>query len=145
MICELRRHAAGDEAERVAAAAVRSTELLTEAARRLPEMSRTVVTYVSGMGHASGPLGGERRAPGWARRLRVVYLGGNCELGTGSARFAVGALSVKPITAQLMSTPDRAVGGGCRGRVDAGEQVGPGGGQVEDDVLVDLALVRGPA
>jgi hypothetical protein len=33
------------------------------------------------------------------------YLGGNCELGTGSARFSVGALSMNPITAQLMSVP----------------------------------------
>ena len=33
------------------------------------------------------------------------YRGGNCEFGTGSARLAAGALSVKPITAQLMSTP----------------------------------------
>jgi hypothetical protein len=33
------------------------------------------------------------------------YLGGNCESGTGSARFSVGALSMNPITAQLMSVP----------------------------------------
>jgi hypothetical protein len=33
-----------------------------------------------------------------------IYLGGNCDPGTGSARLAVGALAVKPITAQLMST-----------------------------------------
>src|SRR6266568_1596167 len=38
---------------------------------------------------------------------------------------------------------DRAVGGGLAGgRVDAGEQVGPGGGQVEHHVLVDLAGVQ---
>ena len=35
----------------------------------------------------------------------VSYLGGNCELGAGDARLAVGALAVKPMTAQLMSTP----------------------------------------
>src|SRR5207253_3064191 len=56
-----------------------------------------------------------RRAAGAARRRGCVvcYLGGNCELGTGSARLAVGALSVKPITAQLMSTPDAPYGAGC--------------------------------
>ena len=36
---------------------------------------------------------------------RCGYRGGNCELGTGLARLAVGAWLVKPITAQLMSTP----------------------------------------
>src|SRR5690242_2230142 len=41
------------------------------------------------------------------------YLGGNCELGSGVARFAVGALWVKPITAQLMSTPVAPYGAGC--------------------------------
>ena len=36
----------------------------------------------------------------------VVYQrGGNCELGAGATRFAVGAFAVKPITAQLMSIP----------------------------------------
>jgi len=40
----------------------------------------------------------------WMSCLRG-YLGGNCELGTGSARLAVGGLSVKPMTAQLMFTP----------------------------------------
>lgn len=33
------------------------------------------------------------------------YLGGNCEWGAGSARLAVGAVAVKPMTAQLMFTP----------------------------------------
>src|SRR6185503_20844053 len=38
---------------------------------------------------------------------------------------------------------DRAVRGGLAGgRIDPGEQVGPGGGQVEDLVLVDLAGVE---
>ncbi len=37
---------------------------------------------------------------GWCR-----YRGGNCEFGTGLARFAVGDLLMKPMTAQLMSTP----------------------------------------
>jgi hypothetical protein len=35
----------------------------------------------------------------------VIYRGGNWELGRGWARLAVGGLAVKPITAQLMSTP----------------------------------------
>src|ERR1700751_5970301 len=39
--------------------------------------------------------------------------------------------------------PARSVGGGLAGRrIDAGEQVGPAGGQVADLVLVDLALVE---
>ena len=42
---------------------------------------------------------------GSGSRHRSGYLGGNCEFGTGAARLAVGALLVKPITAQLMSTP----------------------------------------
>ena len=50
-----------------------------------------------------------RRAPeGPPARLELLllcYLGGNWELGRGSARLAVGGLAVKPITAQLMSTP----------------------------------------
>ena len=40
------------------------------------------------------------------------YLGGNCEFGTGSSRFCVGGLSVNPITAQLMSTPEAPYGAG---------------------------------
>ena len=40
-------------------------------------------------------------AVGW----EVVYRGGNWEPGTGWARLAVGGWLVKPITAQLMSTP----------------------------------------
>ena len=40
------------------------------------------------------------------------YLGGNCELGTGSTRLAVGAFAVNPMTAQLMSTPTEPYGAG---------------------------------
>src|SRR5580700_2604294 len=40
------------------------------------------------------------------------YLGGNGEWGGGGARLAVGALAVKPITAQLMSTPTDPYGAG---------------------------------
>ena len=55
----------------------------------------------------------------------------------------MGALAVQPMTAQLMSTPAEPWGGGLAGgRVDPGEQAGPGGGQVEHDVLVDLAGVQ---
>ena len=53
-----------------------------------------------------GPLSG--RARSWARPLLPVpaaYRGGNCELGAGGARLAVGAVAVNPRTAQLMSTP----------------------------------------
>jgi hypothetical protein len=52
-------------------------------------------------GEWAGPLS-------WARPLRPVpagYRGGNCELGAGGARLAVGAVAVYPMTAQLMSTP----------------------------------------
>src|ERR1700722_14614228 len=47
------------------------------------------------------------------RRLadgRFAYLGGNCELGALGTRAAVGAVAVKPSTAQLMSTPTEPYG-----------------------------------
>src|SRR5689334_1876298 len=49
-----------------------------------------------------------------ARPLRaaLAYRGGNCECGAGGARLAVGAWAVKPITAQLMSTPTEPYGVG---------------------------------
>src|SRR6185312_8467018 len=55
------------------------------------------------------PVGAGRsgRTLARARPLRpaLAYRGGNCECGAGGARLAVGAWAVKPITAQLMSTP----------------------------------------
>src|SRR5581483_3214435 len=51
--------------------------------------------------------------PGRARRpMSRGYLGGNCELAAGGARFARGGLSRKPITAQFTSTPADPYGAG---------------------------------
>src|SRR5436305_7642902 len=46
-------------------------------------------------------------APSASTRLAPPpsYRGGNCELGAGATRLAVGAFAVNPMTAQLMSTP----------------------------------------
>jgi hypothetical protein len=56
-------------------------------------------------GNARFLRGMQRRVPRDPPFRTLGYLGGNCELGTGSARLAVGALSMKPITAQSISTP----------------------------------------
>src|SRR5882724_5343599 len=64
------------------------------------------------------------------------------ELGVGSGRGEVGGGGGGGEADHRAVDVDagRAVGGGLAGgRVDPGEQVGPGGGQVEDLVLVDLA------
>ena len=46
------------------------------------------------------------------------------------------------MTAQLMSTPTEPYGAGAGRRVDAGQQVGPGGREVEHLDLVDLARIQ---
>ena len=114
------------------------------AARPMPTVaaSRTAITSTCLHGALLRVKRVGRRALS-ARRPCRRQRGGNCEFGTGSARFAVGALSVKPITAQLMSTPTEPYGAGWPGRrVDACEQVGPGRGEVEHLHLVDLARVE---
>src|SRR5438876_1076821 len=86
---------------------------------RVPFGRETTACTGSGDGSVHGPnprpcfaeqrvSGAETACSGWnppSQLTPLAYLGGNCELGTGSARLAVGALSMKPITAQLMSTP----------------------------------------
>jgi len=42
---------------------------------------------------------------GGSMNTNIHYLGGNWEFGTGVARLAVGALTVYPITEQLISIP----------------------------------------
>src|SRR5262249_57134652 len=67
------------------------------------------------------------------------------ELGVRGGRGEVGGggLVDEPDYRTIDVDPDRAVRGGLAGsRVDPGQQVGPGGGQVEHDVLVDLARVE---
>jgi len=67
----------------------------------------TLRTTPGGSSFACLSLGGrveEWAGPGWGPPTGS-YLGGNCEWGTGAARLAVGALWMKPITAQSMSTP----------------------------------------
>src|SRR5439155_9247350 len=86
---------------------------------RVPFGRETTACTGSGDGSVHGPnprpcfaeqrvSGAETACSGWnppSQLTPLAYLGGNCELGTGSARLAVGALSMTPITAQLMSTP----------------------------------------
>src|SRR5579859_1926998 len=67
------------------------------------------------------------------------------ELGVGGGRGEVGGGSLRGEAddGAVDVNPDRAVRGGlASGRVDAGEQVGPGGGQVKHDILVDLPRVE---
>src|SRR5262249_22756643 len=67
------------------------------------------------------------------------------ELGVrgGGGEGGGGGLVDDPDPRTVDVDPDRAVRGGLAGsRVDPGQQVGPGGGQVEHDVLVDLARVE---
>src|SRR6266700_5477786 len=47
--------------------------------------------------------GHERHGSGLRDRPPLAW--GNCELGVGGARLAVGALAVQPMTAPLLSTP----------------------------------------
>src|SRR2546421_12567999 len=62
------------------------------------------------------------------------YLGGNCEFGTGVARLAVGAWSVNPMTAQLMSTPAAPYGAAVPGGgVEAAEKTGRVGAKVKNE------------
>src|SRR5438552_18905369 len=87
----------------------------------------------------------ETAAPGWGPPLLVgVWLAWG-ELGVGGGRGEVGGggLGGEADHRAVDVDSGRAVGGGLAGGwVDAGEQVGPGGGQVEHDVLVDLAGVE---
>src|SRR5262249_39564652 len=73
----------------------------------------------------------------------MAYRGGDWEWGAGGAGVGGGGGVVKPETPQSVLGPAAAGGGGgAGGGVEPGERVGPGGRQVEHDVLVDLASVE---
>ena len=78
-----------------------------QAERSLPSPSlRSLPIRLAVLGRVTrGPSGEEDPRVGVGRCERSTYRGGNCELGAGVTRFAVGASSVNPITAQLMSMP----------------------------------------
>jgi len=80
--------------------------------------------------------------PSGLRRCLAGYLGGNWERrvrGQVGGRRLGGVPDDRAVDVDAVS----AVRGGLTGgRVDTGQQVVPGGGQVEHDVLVDLPLVQ---
>src|SRR5690349_10633819 len=83
--------------------------------------------------------------PWWGPPLLVVVWLAWGELGVGCGGCEVGGGGVggEADHRAVDVDPDRAVGGGLAGGgVDASQQVGPLIGQVEHDVLVDLAGVE---
>src|SRR5690348_14025403 len=80
-------------------------------AQLAPSAARFLTSHRSASTRCSRPKEG---GPGGARRLGGGggQRGGNWESGAGGARLAVGAAAVKPITAQLMSTPAEPYGAG---------------------------------
>src|SRR6476660_3803165 len=87
----------------------------------------------------------ETAGPSWGPPLLVgVWLAWR-ELGVGGGRGEVGGggLGGEADHRAVDIDTNRAVGGRLAGGwVETGQQVGPGGGQVEHDVLVDLAGVE---